>query len=729
MKRKIVLIFFGLIFCLLTNAITERARASTSATSFEGFVLGEVYDHGVGFTAPLGDAYYPSTIYDSNGFGAGTPKYAMWYSDGFGSSSLVMSADGASWGSPIVMTGISNAHHVQVLYDSNCFGVLPCSAPTPKYRIWFWDMGAPTIYNISSMATAESADGIAWINKVAVTQNPAAKLIQDPDSGTGWNRGTYGPVALFYQPSAANSGSEPWDYKYVMYYNGTDGGHEDTGLAYSVDGLSWSAYTVNPVLSGSHVGGSQAWDCVSATYGTIIRNSFGYHFFYSGRGQDDGLGGCAFPASFNGIGYASSSDGKTWFKNPTPIFQVGDGVPYRSGRIYTPSVIRDGSGVFRMYFSVRDSAGGAKKIGYATITEPATLRVAKTVVNSNGGTATASAFNLHVKLAGVDVAGSPETGTAGPGIYHFLTAGTYMIGEDTNADYMQSFGGDCDSNGNITLSAGTDRVCTITNTDIPPPPPASPQPSITSGGGGSVLSNAYFYGQAYPGSKIVNVLRKSGTTGTYESVPLASTLMSDDGKFQIVVSDFLYADYFFAIKAIDKDGRESRVLPLVSRFIPSGSNTTLKDILVPPTIEVTRGTASSDGSMVVLGYAAPHAIVEILVDENLLGETTSDASGLYKFTTSTASLSPADLVVKTRSILQNGTKSDFSLEKVFRASSDSFQRVDVNRDGTIDIGDWSIFLFTWGSPNIALKSSIDFSGDGKVDVSDFSILLNAMRLR
>jgi hypothetical protein len=39
-------------------------------------------DQGIVYTATSGDAYYPSVIYDANGFGGGSPLYKMWYSDG-----------------------------------------------------------------------------------------------------------------------------------------------------------------------------------------------------------------------------------------------------------------------------------------------------------------------------------------------------------------------------------------------------------------------------------------------------------------------------------------------------------------------------------------------------------------------------------------------------------------------------------------------------------------------
>lgn len=47
-----------------------------------------------------------------------------------------------------------------------------------------------------------------------------------------------------------------------------------------------------------------------------------------------------------------------------------------------------------------------------------------------------------------------------------LSAGAYIVSEDTNTSYTRSFSGDCDANGNITLESGTEKTCTITNNDI-----------------------------------------------------------------------------------------------------------------------------------------------------------------------------------------------------------------------------------------------------------------------
>jgi hypothetical protein len=101
---------------------------------------------------------------------------------------------------------------------------------------------------------------------------------------------------------------------------------------------------------------------------------------------------------------------------------------------------------------------------------PGTLHVIKTVANAGGGTALASDFMLHVKLAGVDVSGSPAAGTSSGTLYS-LPSGTYAVSEVSSPAYSQSFSGDCDATGNVTLYSGSDSICTMTNTYLPPPAP------------------------------------------------------------------------------------------------------------------------------------------------------------------------------------------------------------------------------------------------------------------
>jgi len=140
--------------------------------------------------------------------------------------------------------------------------------------------------------------------------------------------------------------------------------------------------------------------------------------------------------------------------------------------------------------------------------ELATLHVIKHVVNNDGGKEIASDFIMHVKAPGssgpLADSVSPAAGTEAPGSFHALTPGTYVVSEDAHAGYAQSFSGDCDGNGNVTLISGADKICTITNDDIsvktPPPPSTSESATlhvikivINDNGGKAVVSDAVIH--------------------------------------------------------------------------------------------------------------------------------------------------------------------------------------------------------------------------------------------
>lgn len=166
----------------------------------------------------------------------------------------------------------------------------------------------------------------------------------------------------------------------------------------------------------------------------------------------------------------------------------------------------------------------------------ATLHVIKQVVNNNNGTAGPALFNLHVKLAGTDVAGSPAVGTVAPGRSYTLSAGTYVVSEDANASYTSSFGGACNSSGSVTLVAGVDAVCTITNDDIAVTPPALATLHIIkrvindNGGTASAFSSTMhvkslgYFGTDVAGSPASGTV----TPGTSYSLPAGTYVVSEN---------------------------------------------------------------------------------------------------------------------------------------------------------------------------------------------------------
>ena len=125
-------------------------------------------------------------------------------------------------------------------------------------------------------------------------------------------------------------------------------------------------------------------------------------------------------------------------KTLTPAGTVTDG---NSGNNYTVTFVTNTTGVI-------------------TATPPTTakLTVIKHVVNGFGGTKTAGDFTMT--FTGQDNFTGSETGT----VFLSLTPGTYTIGEVVQSGYVATISGDCNTSGSITLVAGNDKTCTITNT-------------------------------------------------------------------------------------------------------------------------------------------------------------------------------------------------------------------------------------------------------------------------
>ena len=304
-------------------------------------------------SAPAGPkAYYCNVVYDASSFsGHGDAyTYKMWYGTSSSQTGLAYSNDGITWNDQgVVMT---NGYHAQVIYDAGGFG------GSVYYKMWYW---SGTLYTVGDIRYAESVDGITWTNDQPSQNGTVVPFLGEPNPT--WNRGSYGPCTVLYNSIATNIGTDPFNYAYAMYYDGTTGGGEITGLAYSVDGITWNGYDADadghadPVLLGTAL----AWDNNYAVGWTILKNaSNDFEMWYSG-----GNG-----AMNHGIGYATSSDGINWIKDASnPIFYKDDGITWRDNRTYTPSVIKDGT-TYKMWFTGKDIANGDYSIGYATGAPP-----------------------------------------------------------------------------------------------------------------------------------------------------------------------------------------------------------------------------------------------------------------------------------------------------------------------------------------------------------------------
>jgi len=191
------------------------------------------------------------------------------------------------------------------------------------YKMWYAAGIYNTKYNapLAKIGYATSSDGITWTKSAA---NPilSASFTEDV------NGHAFSGVALSY-PSVVKVGST-----YFMYYRETDAkGTYMIGWATSGDGISWSKGT-RPVLSG--------------TFPDVVYVDGVWKMWYS---IDYGTSG--------NIGYANSSDGKSW----RLIRQVGIPVPPQYNYAdYTDTVFAGDA--YHMWYDVVSQNSG--EVLYAT---------------------------------------------------------------------------------------------------------------------------------------------------------------------------------------------------------------------------------------------------------------------------------------------------------------------------------------------------------------------------
>ena len=254
------------------------------------------------------------------------------------------------------------------------------------------------------------------------------------------------------------------------------------------------------------------------------------------------------------------------------------------------------------------------------------------------------------------------------------------------------------------------------------PAPTAPTVPLPPVGEAVRPTTIIFSGKAFPGGKMFMVDKDI----RYEKTVSQDTITNDDGTFYTSFIGILQGPHSFSLIIKDKEGRGSQtkffnINTLVQDFV-------VKDLIIAPTValaaySVTRGTAT-----VVKGYATPQSGVVAEIDGIIKKEAQVGQDGAYKLTIDTGPLEFGSHQMRLKQTLAGGKgESDYSPLKNFIVSRVLLPKADFNDDGAVDIRDWSIFLFHWGSKDMEKRMKIDLNNDGKIDISDFSIFVRNIR--
>tara|TARA_B100002051_G_scaffold109346_1_gene104199 strand:- start:12753 stop:13829 length:1077 start_codon:yes stop_codon:yes gene_type:complete len=225
-------------------------------------------------------------------------------------------------------------------------------------------------------------------------------------------------------------------------------------------------------------------------------------------------------------------------------------------------------------------------------------------------------------------------------------------------------------------------------------------------------------GKGYP-SRTINFLIDTESVGSVRS--------DGNGDFEFA-ADATPGTATLGIWTTDSSGVRS--ITLNNTFdVTQGAITNLNGVVIPPTISVPNQNVDPGDIVTISGQSVPESEVEIHFNESQIVESTnSNADGDWSIDFDTSRLSISDHIIRARSIVGNPpltTESSFStsLQLFVGVDGQATLPTDLNRDGFINLIDFSILIFWWQTTGGDSDPPADINQNGNVGLEDFSILL------
>ncbi len=226
-------------------------------------------------------------------------------------------------------------------------------------------------------------------------------------------------------------------------------------------------------------------------------------------------------------------------------------------------------------------------------------------------------------------------------------------------------------------------------------------------------------GRAYP-SRTINFLLDGESVGSVQS--------NSTGAFQFT-TESSPGTATLGLWAIDSAG--TRSITANNTFdVTQGAITNLNDLILPPTIKVSKANINAGETITVSGQSVPNATINLFLDRNNtpVGTGQSGPNGLWSIEYNTGRLSNGERTLRARSI--SGTppltsQSGFSstVQLFVGVNGQSSTPSDLSRDGRVNLIDFSILIFWWNTNGGDSDPPADINGNDRVGLEDFSILL------
>lgn len=243
-----------------------------------------------------------------------------------------------------------------------------------------------------------------------------------------------------------------------------------------------------------------------------------------------------------------------------------------------------------------------------------------------------------------------------------------------------------------------------------------------SGGGGSSVdlgaTQVRVVGRGYPNTTINFIL---------DTEDVGSIRSDSDGRFEFRTGTNP-GTASLGVWAEDRDG--TRSIAFNTTFdVTQASVTSVEGVILPPTLRVSAQEVDPGEVVTVSGQSIPRANIELHTTESgLISTTVAGADGSWSIELDTATLSIREHTLRARSLFGTGSllnTSGFSrsVQLFVGVDGQAVNPADLNRDGRVNLVDFSILIFWWGTDGGNSDPPADINQDGRVNLADFSILL------
>ncbi len=150
-----------------------------------------------------------------------------------------------------------------------------------------------------------------------------------------------------------------------------------------------------------------------------------------------------------------------------------------------------------------------------------------------------------------------------------------------------------------------------------------------------------------------------------------------------------------------------------------------------PSLKVSPDPVDPGATLVVTGYAIPDATITIENQNDKSSVSlksftaTSDSNGAWSITVDTLGFTKGTYKARAKAKQEAGVSTNFSGYTYYGVGEAATvpRTSDLNSDKKVNLTDFSILLFWWGSDGGASNPPADINRDGKVSLTDFSIMI------